>query len=197
MSQFIESLAYQDGDYPLIKWHQKRVNETFKEFFSDTKPFDLNSILPSPRSNGLQKIRLVYDQKSTQVEVIPYQKKKISGLIMIEANDINYAFKCADRSSLESLFEKRGASDDILIIKNGYITDSYYANVCFWDGVKWYTPTTYLLNGVRRQYLLDKKLLEERLIKASDIKHYQKISLFNALIDHRDLQLSINQIINI
>ena len=71
--------------------------------------------------------------------------------------------------------------DDILILINQEITDSHYANVCFWDGMHWYTNTSFLLNGVMRQYALHHQLMKERRILPDDIHMYQKVSLINAL----------------
>ena len=38
---------------------------------------------------------------------------------------------------LDDLFEQRGSCDDILIVKQSCITDSYFANVVLGDGVSW------------------------------------------------------------
>ena len=67
MSRFIESLAYENGSYPLLAWHQQRVNDTYKAQFDDAHPLQLEKILPFPDVTGLQKVRVLYDVQDFEV----------------------------------------------------------------------------------------------------------------------------------
>ena len=87
-----------------------------------------------------------------------------------------------DRKEIDKLFEKRGKADDILIVKNGFITDTSIANIAFFDGKKWFTPKTCLLRGTTRERLLKEKKIFEKDIRVEDIKRYKKIALLNAMI---------------
>ena len=70
---------------------------------------------------------------------------------MIDNDDICYPYKYTDRDNINRLIELRGDCDDILIIKNGMVTDSSYANVVFRDlNGNWVTPSTFLLPGTIR-----------------------------------------------
>jgi 4-amino-4-deoxychorismate lyase len=181
MSRFIESLAFEGGTYPLIKWHQQRLVETFEAFFPKMRPLNLAEILPVIDSGDLHKVRLVYDGKNYQTEYASYLRPKIKTIKIVSAKDVDYRFKYEDRSLLSRLYTQRGIADDVLICVDGKITDTYYTNVCFWDGQHWYTPHTYLLNGVMRQKLLSESKITEREIKVSEIQNYKKASLINAL----------------
>jgi len=77
--------------------------------------------------------------------------------------------------------------DDIIIVKNGFVTDSFAANILFLDGVQWITPTTPLLNGTKRQFLLDQGIIAEKEIREEDIRTYQKVGLINAMIDFDEM----------
>ena len=90
--------------------------------------------------------------------------------------------KVNDRSELNILFAQRHDADEILIIKQGMVTDSFYANVAFLNGNKWYTPRTFLLPGTQRAFLLDCGVIEEADISENDIYNYSHIRLFNAMV---------------
>jgi 4-amino-4-deoxychorismate lyase len=74
-------------------------------------------------------------------------------------------------------------ADDILIIKNGFITDTSFSNIAFFDGTQWFTPFTYLLNGTQRQHLLRQGAIVETEITPSDLKQFRYAKLINAMLD--------------
>ena len=71
----------------------------------------------------------------------------------------------------------------MLIIRNGLITDTSYANVALFDGANWYTPKVPLLPGTQRAYLLDKGVIIPREIKAVELSQYVLVKLFNAMLN--------------
>jgi 4-amino-4-deoxychorismate lyase len=75
------------------------------------------------------------------------------------------------------------SADEILIIKNGFVTDTSFSNIVFFDGIKWITPSTYLLNGTQRQQLLQQGAIIEEEIRPSDLKHFRFAKLINAMLD--------------
>ncbi|MCA1759522.1 MAG: aminotransferase class IV, partial [Bacteroidales bacterium] len=100
-----------------------------------------------------------------------------------------------DRERLNLLFEKRGICDDIIIVKNGCITDSSFANIVFFDGVKWWTPDTPLLPGTQRAKLLEENKIFECRITPKDISIYSKVGLINAMNDLNEMmQIAIRKI---
>ena len=62
---------------------------------------------------------------------------------------LDYAFKYEDRSALMRLTRQKGICDDILITKDGFITDTSYSNVVLENSEGLFVPHTYLLNGTR------------------------------------------------
>jgi 4-amino-4-deoxychorismate lyase len=85
------------------------------------------------------------------------------------------------------LFAQRDNADDIVIVKNGLVTDAFAANLIFFDGQKWVTPNTPLLKGTQRQYSLDQGIISETEIKESDISSFQKVGLINAMVSFEDM----------
>ena len=90
---------------------------------------------------------------------------------------------------LDSLFTRRGEADDILIVRNGLLTDTSIANIALWDGRQWHTPTRPLLKGTRRAELLDNGILTEHDIPVEKIWTYRKIRLFNAMLHFGEIEL--------
>jgi 4-amino-4-deoxychorismate lyase len=194
MFPFIESIAVQNGNMPLIEWHQKRIYSVFKKWYPSSQPHDLESLVLDGLKTGLHKLRFLYDATRFEVDITPYQPKLIRSLQIVESGKIDYAYKYSDRILLDQLFEQRGAAEDIIIAVNAKPTDSYYANTCFFDGRDWFTPTSYLLNGVMRQSLLSEGKITEKEIKVSDLKKYQKVSLINALNSLGSIEIPTKEI---
>lgn len=142
--------------------------------------------IPSDLNEGLYKCRVLYAAEIESVEFIPYKLPVIRSLKLITDDEIEYAHKYEDRSRISRLFESRGSCDDILIIKNGLVTDTSFCNTVFYDGKKYYTPAMPLLNGTKRQQLLQQKKIEEKIIRKEDLNLFQKIYLINAMVEMED-----------
>ena len=80
------------------------------------------------------------------------------------------------------LFALRGEADEVVIIRNGLLTDTSYSNIALFDGRHWVTPRQPLLRGTMRQSLLDAGVLTEQDIKAEDWSSYRRVSLINAMM---------------
>lgn len=60
----------------------------------------------------------------------------------MQADTIDYTYKSAGREPLNCLFALRGACDDILIVKQGLLTNTSIANIALSDGTHWYAGTS-------------------------------------------------------
>lgn len=184
MTAFLESICLINGKVPLLDLHQKRVQRTFDQFFPDSTPPQLIKLVPDRISEHKHKIRVTYNGSQTNVEIEAYIQRALESVKMIQASDgLDYSYKSEDRSALQNLFDQKGNADEIVIVKNDLVTDSFFANLAFWDGSDWYTPDTFLLNGVRRQHLLSMGQIKEMRIVKSMIKSFEKVSLINAMLD--------------
>ena len=179
--KFLETIKVLDGELLHIEYHQQRYERTLyscgiREFYS------LANILHPPQK-GLYRCRVVYgvDGEFTQ-SYHTYTKRKIETLKLVES-DIVYDRKYADREALETLFEKREACDDIIIVKEGLIRDTTIANLAFFNGAEWFTPRQPLLKGTTRQRLLESGFLKELDIDVASLSGFEKIALMNAMVD--------------
>ncbi len=100
-----------------------------------------------PTLNGIHKCRIVYGKEVEEVTYAPYQMRQVSSLHLVVSDTIDYTYKSAHREELNALYAQKGMADDILIVRNGYLTDTSIANVALYDGDTWFTPAHPLLRG--------------------------------------------------
>jgi 4-amino-4-deoxychorismate lyase len=196
MSRFIETIKLNNGVFYRLNFHQERVNKAFETFFPEKKPIKLLDILYQiliPQE-GLFKCRIVYDTQAYQPEFTQYIRRELNSLKIIEMNLESKPYKPEDRTAYNEAFAQRGICDDVLISRNGLLTDSSYTNVAFFDGTNWFTPRTPLIFGVNRAELLEKGKLTEKDIKVEDLKDFQQIALFNAMIEFGEIMMDISRI---
>jgi 4-amino-4-deoxychorismate lyase len=187
--RLIETIRFEDGRFENLAFHQKRMNESRKALFGCTDQIDLYELLHQrtfDERKGLQKCRIKYAEEILEVAFSPYVLPSIKSLKVILDNNIDYSFKYDDRSALNQLFSRRNGCDDILIVKNGLVTDSSYANVLFFNGKDWLTPAKPLLNGTQRARLLSDELIKTAEIRLEDMRYFQKLRLINAMIRFED-----------
>jgi 4-amino-4-deoxychorismate lyase len=189
MSQLLETLKLKNGQIQNPEFHQDRLNRTMEELFPNVKKIELLKEISIPEHciSGIYKIRVLYGQTIEKIEIEPYLFRAIKSLKVIHHESIDYHLKYTDRQILQNLFAQRGDCDDIIIIKNGYVTDSSAGNLLFFDGQKWETPTTPLLKGTKRQFLLDHGIISEKKIREKDIRSYLTVGIVNALIDFEEM----------
>lgn len=151
--------------------------------------------VPDMLRKDLLKCRITYKEDIENVELEPYQLRSVKTLKIVSDDRVSYRYKYKDRTKLQQLFDQRGLCDDVLIIKNGFITDTSYCNVALFDGKVWYTPDTNLLPGTQRAFLLDQHLIKQKSISLESLREYQKIRLFNAMITwENELDVAVEQI---
>lgn len=189
MCRFIESICCLEGKAQLIDLHQERVNRTFLEFFPQYTPIKLSDIVQNIPAKGKCKCRVEYSFRLHSIEFIFYQTPSIHSLQIVQSDSIEYEYKSTKREELDRVFEQRGLADDIIIVKNGRVTDSYFANLVFFDGKKWWTPDRPLLQGIKRQSLINLGLLKTKRILKKDLSTFQKVSLINSMLDIGEVEV--------
>ena len=194
MSQFIESIKIEDQEVFLLELHQKRVNATFAHFGMENS-IDLAKIIKDLKidEDGFFKLRIVYDlNRNYKTQLIPYAVAEIDSFQLVENNTYDYAFKFEDRKEFERM-KTKAKTEEIIIVKNNCITDTSYTNLLFLKDEKWYTPSTYLLNGVMRQHLLATKKIKETEITLQNIKEFTHFQLINSMNDFDDMFIYPNE----
>ncbi len=198
MYPFFETIKLARGKVFNLDYHQERVNRAFKVFYQK-EPLELSWILETnwvniPLDEGPYRCRIAFNEITYQLECLTYSPRKIESLQIIEYGNQPYQHKFTDRTYLDRLFDKKGNADDILFISEKRILDCSYANVALWDGTDWFTPTTYLLRGTKREELLSKGRIKEKRICVDDLIRFQSLSLINAMLELGQITIAIDQI---
>jgi 4-amino-4-deoxychorismate lyase len=195
MCLFIETIKLYNSNYLNLEYHQKRVNETQKKFFGGYY-INLESILPDPSNyNGVFKCRIVYGREIENISINKYSVRSINSLKLIFSNEIDYGYKFSNREIFDNFKKFYKSFEEILIIKNNLVTDTSYSNIALYKNGIWYTPDSYLLNGTKRQFYLNKGILKEAEITVEKIFIYEKFSLINSMLDLDEVCVDVNNII--
>ena len=185
MSLLIESIKIFNGRLYNLQRHENRMQRSRAALLSqDFPPIKLRKHIniPNDLNKGLVKCRIVYGVEIEEITYVPYVSKNIRTLKLVKDSSIDYAHKYLDRDHINDLLAQRDDCDDIIIVKDGMLTDSSYSNIALLRNGVWYTPSTNLLNGTRRQQLIEQGRIIEKKIPVNDINQYEKVSLINAMI---------------
>jgi 4-amino-4-deoxychorismate lyase len=199
MSQFIETIKLIETEYQHIDLHMQRIQETCMKFYGQQKDLkDIRKRLKAVGNKpGIYKVSIQYDLDSSSIDAVTYFKRNIHQLVLIEDDEIQYEYKFANRTRLEQLQKLAGAENECIIIQNNRVTDASYANLVFWTGTEWHTPSRPLLAGTNRKFLLNSKQIIEKDILVSDLPKYQKVTLINAMLELGDIECGIDRIIHL
>lgn len=194
--EFIETIAIRDGRVINRECHLKRMRETAAHFgFPPPGLPDLADIMPISLKSGPVKCRVLYERLIRDITFELYTPRKITSLIAVNADKLDYAFKYADRRALEYEEWKRKGFDEVIFLKNGFLTDSSFSNIVLRRGNEYITPETYLLNGTQRQRLLKTGCIKEFPVHITALKEYDELILINAMLNLKNgLRLPISAI---
>jgi 4-amino-4-deoxychorismate lyase len=194
MCLLIETIRIADKQLQHIPLHELRMNKSRRELFGACEDIDLLKAIHIPEniSEGIYKCRVLYGLQINEISIEPYVFKKISSIKIVRDDTIEYSHKYADRNRFQQLLSASGV-DEILIVKNNYITDTSFSNIILSDGEKWHTPTLPLLKGTMREYLLNNKIIFEKNILLRDLWDYKSMRIINAMNtfeDQRDFEIN-------
>ena len=179
--EFFETIKVVDGVHLHVDFHQARYESVLKSFGVQNE-LQLKSFFHAP-SKGLFRCRIVYTLDAlVQIKYLAYKKRKINSLKLLYDDNIEYKYKSTYRDALDALFERREGCDDVLVVKNGLITDTTIANIALEKDGVWYSPKSVLLEGTTRARYLQKKRIILKDIKVEDLENYTQVALLNSMI---------------
>ena len=177
----LETIKVEDGRICNIEWHNQRCNQTRLALFGLKTPLLLQNYITPPPTLGIFRCRILYNQTILSVEYIPY-RTSLAKSFKIMQSKIEYKYKYADRDALNTLKEEALSYDEIIIEKEGLLTDTSIANIAFYSGEQWITPEKPLLKGTIREKLIKNGFLTPKSIKIGDLKAFSNFALMNAMI---------------
>ena len=181
-----ETLRVNDGKILNLEYHQRRVTKTRRFFgFEDTlkiqeEDFDL------PK-NGEYRLRFDYakDIKSFTCRALTCREFKAFRVVN---SNVKYAHKYANRDELDAL---KVDEKDLIIVKDGLLSDTTIANIALHVEGIWLTPKTPLLAGTTRDRLLQSGFLKCADLRIEDLKNAKNFAIMNALIDFKIIRAEI------
>lgn len=101
----------------------------------------------------------------------------------MECSGLDYTYKYLNREIFSQIKNQTSGREPI-ILQNQFFTDSSFSNLVFFSkNGQWHTPKTFLLNGVKRQFLLERKIIFEKEISERDLSDYTHFKFINAMLD--------------
>lgn len=197
MCLLLESIKIANNQPLNLALHQQRLNDSRRALFGASEsPIQLSELLNTQALDPsvVYKARVEYGRQVERIDITPYSRRPVKSIRLVEASDLAYDHKYADRTALNRLFDAKGTADDVLIVKNDMVTDCSYSNICLWDGQKWITPSIPLLKGTKRELLLRQGAITEQPVNTGDLPLFEKISLINAMLDLGNVVLPISQV---
>ena len=174
---YIETIRCNDYEIFNLSYHEKRIVKTIG------KNINLEDYI-YPINSKLLKCKVIYNEDEViSVSFLEYSKKIIKNFKLIYDDSINYKYKSENRESINQLYLKKENADEIIIVRNHFITDTTIANIAIFLDEQWLTPKVPLLKGTTRQRYLDNLKIKEINITVKMLMNAQKIALLNAMID--------------
>ncbi|WP_370860777.1 aminotransferase class IV family protein [Parabacteroides faecis] len=194
MCPFIETIRIENGKAVNMAFHNYRFNRTRRDIFECNLPVNLADFIQPGEYTERTRCRVEYQEEVEKVEYLPYTIRPVNSLKIVTSDGLDYTYKSTDRQKLDELFGQRGEADDILIVRDGLLTDTSIANIALWDGSKWETPEVPLLEGTMRASLLGKEMIVPAAIRPQDLSRYSLIRLFNSMIGFGEIEFPVTNV---
>ena len=176
-------------------WHRLRMHRAVRECWGTEEYPWPELVVPAAFSQGVVRCNILYGAERCETRFEHYEKREIRTLKKVACGEMDYHLKFCDRSKLDALFALRGEADEVIIIRDGLVTDTSISNLVFFDGSSWYTPSSPLLRGTCRERLLAEGKISEREIREENISDYAGCKLINAMRDPDDeLMIAVSAI---
>ena len=197
MSLLFESICVLNGRVLNLKWHELRYHSAYSKLFGESpkKSILAGLQIPIEFESGKVKLKIIYGQNQKEFSFQHYKTQKIETLKIVHQNKLDYSLKYSERKTLDELFSLKENCDDVLIVKNGEITDTSYGNVIFFDGTNWITPKNPLLKGTCRARLISDQKAREQVIKVEHLKSFKGVKVINAMRDLEQKMIPIENIL--
>lgn len=180
----IETIRCVRSQLENIAFHNRRMHHTRGELFDADDFQDLRELIQIPDllPTHVYKCRVTYRRYIESVEWEIYSRRQIASLQLVHNEIIDYPFKYRQRHDLDRIYSQKKKCDDVLIVRNGYLTDTYVCNIALLKDNNWLTPAEPLLKGTQRELLLRQETIFPAYIRSEDLNNFTQIRLFNAMM---------------
>ena len=176
LEEFFETLKCKDEEVFNLNYHNQRISRTIG------MNINLQEYIYPP-NNQLLKCKVIYNQDEVlNIEFAQYKPRITKSFKIIIDDTIEYNCKSLNRKNIDNLYAKKEDCDEIIIIKNGYITDTSIANIAILENDIWITPKKPLLHGTTLDRLINLNYLKQQDITLDQLLKAPKIAIMNAMI---------------
>ena len=182
--RLLETIRIEEGKPLHLAYHNRRFNRSRRSLFGATEDLHLADFLTNVPSSGLWRCRVLYTLYIEKVEYLPYTFNHPSRFALAKFEG-DYAYKYADRSAFARLKKTHPEAAELLLCRDGHLTDTTIANIALRRGDTWYTPARPLLEGTTRQRLLEEGRLVSAEIPCDALGEFDELALMNAMIGFR------------
>ncbi|WP_292656146.1 aminotransferase class IV [Nitratifractor sp.] len=182
----LETIRIEEGRPLHLEYHNRRFNHSRRKLFGATEDLDLADFLTDIPPAGLWRCRVLYTLYMERVEYLPYTLRLPHRFALAEF-ERDYAYKYADRSVFERLKREHPEAEELLLYRQGLLTDTTIANIALRRDNVWYTPARPLLEGTTRQRLLEEGRLQLAEIPCDALDAFDELALMNAMIGFRNI----------
>ena len=172
---YFETIKCDDFEVFNLNYHNKRISRTI----------GLNLNLQEyiyPPNNKLLKCKVIYNQyEIISINYSEYRPKNINKFKIMYCNTIEYTYKFTNREEIDTLNTQKNEAEEIIIVKNGLLTDTSIANIAILKNNQWITPSKPLLLGTTRERLLESNYLKEANLTVNDLLNANSIAILNAM----------------
>ena len=197
MSLLIETIRIYNGKVYNIGVHEERCNKARRVLFNCDEYIKLRMLIKIPDNlkKGLVKCRIIYDTKVRDVLYEPYSIKDVKTVSLVNIDrDCMYEYKYLNRPILDTYKSLYPYADEIIMLKEGLVTDAFYYNIVLKIDGKLLTPKKPLLKGTMRQKLLNANRIECATLTSNDLKIADKVFLINAMTSLGKIEVKNNLI---
>jgi 4-amino-4-deoxychorismate lyase len=185
MYPLFETIAIEKFQPQNIELHQQRMDISYLKLFKKTNPFNLSELIKHENipSEGLFKWKILYGCSSYKTIVDSYEPRQINKVKFVHVDsNFDYTFKFSNRALIDELRDINSDYDEIIMVKNGHLSDSSIANLVLKQKNKLFTPNTPLLEGTQRKYLIMKDIIIEKQILYEDLGDYEGVFFINSML---------------
>jgi len=188
MFLLFETIAVIDFVPHRLEYHQDRMDRSYMHFYKKANPFNLKSLFDKKLvlSSCVYKWKIEYNEQNIHSTLTEYIPRHINTVKFIKINaDFDYSYKFVNRTYFDLLKTENHEFDELIFVKNGFLTDATYANVVLEhiNTGELHTPIIPLLNGTKRQSLINDKKVILKSINVENIFEYKRILFINAMLD--------------
>jgi 4-amino-4-deoxychorismate lyase len=184
MCLLFETIQIINGNPLHLHYHAERMQRSVKDLFAVSKKFDLKKAINQEQYPAeICKCKITYSLDIIKVEFLPYVRRQINMFKIIKDNSIEYSYKFNNREHIDKLYAQKDPADEIIIVKNDFITDTSIGNLVFVQGENHYTPSKPLLLGTHRARLIENRKITPAHIRTDEIRKYDSFYVINAMTD--------------